>query len=222
MAFSGPSRLTKLQQELLQAFFGYEHRFFLTGGAALAGFHVGHRTTEDLDLFAEPGADLDEGASLLRAAATQCGAELRPLRTYPDFRRFLATRADETCVVDLVVDRAPALEREKQLRGAVRIDSTREIVANKLCAVLGRAEPKDLVDLQALLARGEPLERALEDAARKDAGVDPASLAFVLESISIGPEARLPGEVDPVSLEGFRRELVKRLRALAFERATRG
>ena len=44
------SRLDSLQQEVLEAFFGYESGFFLTGGAALAGFHLGHRTTKDLDI----------------------------------------------------------------------------------------------------------------------------------------------------------------------------
>jgi hypothetical protein len=43
------SRLDPFQQELLAAFFAREQRFFLTGGAALAGFHLGHRETRDLD-----------------------------------------------------------------------------------------------------------------------------------------------------------------------------
>jgi hypothetical protein len=46
------STLTQLQQDLLDAFFRREQRFFLTGGAALAGFFLGHRSTHDLDLFA--------------------------------------------------------------------------------------------------------------------------------------------------------------------------
>lgn len=45
------SKLTDLQREVLDAFFQRERGFFLTGGAALAGFHLGHRTTDDLDLF---------------------------------------------------------------------------------------------------------------------------------------------------------------------------
>ncbi len=44
------SKLTTLQHEFLDAFFQRESRFFLTGGAALAGFYLGHRETHDLDL----------------------------------------------------------------------------------------------------------------------------------------------------------------------------
>jgi hypothetical protein len=47
MDSSAPSKLTALQREVLDAFFQRERGFFLTGGAALAGFHLGHRTTDD-------------------------------------------------------------------------------------------------------------------------------------------------------------------------------
>jgi len=46
-----PSRLTAFQLELLDAFFRKTQDFYLTSGAALAGFHLGHRETHDLDLF---------------------------------------------------------------------------------------------------------------------------------------------------------------------------
>jgi hypothetical protein len=35
---------------VLEAFFRREQRFFLSGGAALAGFHLAHRRTHDLAL----------------------------------------------------------------------------------------------------------------------------------------------------------------------------
>jgi hypothetical protein len=60
MDSSPRSSLTPLQRDLLDAFFARERRFFLTGGAALAGFYFGHRTTDDLDFFTLPGTDLEE------------------------------------------------------------------------------------------------------------------------------------------------------------------
>jgi hypothetical protein len=47
--------LTALQAEVLGEFFRREQGFFLTGGAALAGFHLCHRETHDLDLFTLAG-----------------------------------------------------------------------------------------------------------------------------------------------------------------------
>jgi hypothetical protein len=215
------SRLTALQRDLLDAFFAREQRLFLTGGGALAGFYFAHRDTEDLDLFAAPGLDLAEPARALAAAAAACGAVVEPMQVYPDFRRAKAVRGDEECIVDLVVDRAPMVEQDKALFGAIRVDTLREIAANKICTLLSRSEIKDLVDLAALVDAGIDLDRAFTDAEKKEAGADPATLAWILGELSIAPDARLPGGVDPAQLLAFRDALLPRLRGLAFARARR-
>ncbi len=216
-----PSRLTALQRDLLEAFFAREGRLFLTGGGALAGFYLGHRTTEDLDLFAAPGLDLAEPAHALEDAARALGATTAARSTYPDFRRVVVTRGAETCVVDLVVDRAPMIDPAKVMIGAVRVDTEREIAANKICTLLSRSEIKDLVDLTALVRRGIDLDQAFTDARRKDAGAEPATLAWLLEQLTIAPEAVLPSGISAESLLAFRDELVKKLRAMAFAEARR-
>jgi predicted nucleotidyltransferase component of viral defense system len=212
------SRLGPLQADLLVAFFAVDHdgRFFLTGGGALGGFHLHHRTSEDLDLFTTPPADLDTAERALAAAAAACGATLRPADRFPEFRRFLAERNEERTLVDLVVDRSPQVMPEKLCFGAIRVDPLAEIAANKLCALLSRNEPKDLVDLEAILGTGIGLEEALTWAERKDAGASAANLAYVLDQWHIGPAAQLPGGADPGDLERFRLELVERLAQLAF------
>lgn len=221
MGFSTPDRLTPLQRSLLSSFFAREQRFFLTGGAALAGFYFGHRETEDLDLFTSPGVGLDDAEHALTEAATELGAAVSPLRRYADFRRFLVVCGAEECVVDLVVDRAPTIDVHKVQRGQIRVDTLREIAANKVCTLLSRSEIKDLVDLRALLESGVDLAQALADAEQKDAGVDPATLAWVLDQVSIHPEARMPYGEEPEPLDAFRRSLVVRLRGMALERVRR-
>jgi len=54
-------RLTELQILVLEGFFARERAFFLTGGAALVGFHLGHRTTKDLDLFTHDAEAFERG-----------------------------------------------------------------------------------------------------------------------------------------------------------------
>ncbi len=71
-----PERLTKLQRDLVEAFFSREHRLYLTGGGALVGFSFGHRETEDLALFATPAVDLSDAARALDDAASATGATL--------------------------------------------------------------------------------------------------------------------------------------------------
>ena len=68
------SKLNRLQQLLIDAFFEQDSDFYLTGGAALAGYHPGHRTTDDLDLFATH-ASMDEGVRALRASVACIGGE---------------------------------------------------------------------------------------------------------------------------------------------------
>jgi predicted nucleotidyltransferase component of viral defense system len=216
-----PSRLTLLQRDLLDAFFAREQRMFLTGGGALAGFYFAHRDTEDLDLFAAPGLDLADAARTLDDAAKACGAQATAMQTHADFRRAKVVRGDEECIVDLVIDRAPMIDAEKSSFGSIRVDTLREIAAKKVCTLLSRNEVKDLVDLRALLDAGADLKAALRDAEKKEAGADPATLAWLLSELRIGSEAILPGEVDPNDLIAFRDVLVPRLRAIAYERARR-
>lgn len=204
-----------LQRDLLDAFFERERDFFLTGGAALVEFYLHHRETKDLDLFGGHGADLDRAERALRDAALALGAEMQTLQRFAEFRRFSVQRRQESTIVDLAIDRAPAL-LPKRVIGKVVVDALEEIAANKLCTVLGRAEPRDLVDLMLILRTGIDLSSALSGASAKDGGADAATLAWVVGQIRIGTEAVLPAQITGAELESFRADLELRLRRLAF------
>jgi hypothetical protein len=208
------SRLTRFQAELLEAFFRKEGRFFLTGGGALAGYHLGHRETHDLDLFTLSPV-MEDGVLALRAAATETGASWQEVRTAPEFRRILLSGRDESVIVDLVVEHTAQLRPEKPRHGIVRVDPAEEIFANKLCALLGRSEVRDLVDVRALEGLGLALSAALAAGQRKDGGLTPAQLAWVLSQITIGDEAAIPGGVSPTELRDYLRGLIDRLARLA-------
>lgn len=210
------SQLTPMQEALLQAFFRHEQRFFLTGGAALAGFHLGHRTTQDLDLFVVQANLLDEAETALRAAAGDLGATLERVRTAPEFRRWLVRGRGEGVVVDLVFDRSAQGPWPKLRVGAVHIDPPQEILANKLCAILSRAEVRDLVDTLLLERSGLKIEDALPLANAKDGGLTPAQLAWILSQIRIGDDAKVPGGVTVAELRSFLADLAARLTRLAF------
>jgi predicted nucleotidyltransferase component of viral defense system len=199
----------------LDAFFELTQSFFLSGGGALAGFYLDHRETKDLDLFALPEVAIDEGVRALRSAAAAIGATAESVQEYPDFRRFKVSRGVELTLVDLVIDRAPQLVDQKPSFGAVRVDAIEEIAANKVCSLLGRAEIRDLVDLKELVDRGHSLEDLLDRARQKDAGVNPATIAWVLSQLHIGPRSALPTGFAADALEAFRSQLVERLTKMA-------
>jgi hypothetical protein len=119
-------------------------------------------------------------------------------------------------VADIVRDLAPQIDTEKPVRDGIRIDSPREIMANKLCTLLSRGELRDLVDVMALEQAGHRVEEHLEFAARKDAGLTPAQLAWVLSQLEIGEDASPPGDVLPEDLREYLDDLVRRLSEAAY------
>lgn len=212
MTASCPSRLTSLQHRFLRAFAARSTAFFLTGGAVLAGWVLGHRQTEDLDLFTTDDRAMSEGDRLVRGAAAEIGATAESVQSQPDFRRYLVRSGAESIVVDLARDRAPQLY-PKVSREGVPMDTVEEIVANKVCALVGRSEIRDLVDLYYLEQAGFPVERFLPDAMRKDSGVTPATVAWILSGLTI-PSA-LPAGLDRDALRAFAQGLEQRMRRLA-------
>jgi hypothetical protein len=209
------SKLTSLQIDFLDAFFRREDRFFLTGGAALAGFHLGHRETHDLDLFTLSDA-LDDGLAIVTEIARQWEASLEAIHTSPDFRRLLLRRGAEGVVIDLVRERVQQMVPEKPLISGIRVDPPEEILANKLCTLLERAEIRDLVDVRALEMAGCRVEDALPFAALKDTGLTSAQLSWVLNQIELGDDLVPPGNVSTEELRRYLADLIARLARMAF------
>lgn len=213
------SRLTPLQRDVLWAFFARERRFFLSGGGALVGFYLFHRETTDLDLFA-PEAILDEGLEALEAVAGELGATVEPLGSGPSIRRCSLRRGDQSVKVDLVWEPVPQWFPEKRSIDGILVDPPQEILANKLGALLGRLEVRDLVDVLALEREGFRVEDAIAAAMEKEGGLTPAQLADLLASWPLAPDSPIPSGFSFDELDGFRRDLIRRLRRLAFPEGT--
>ena len=63
------SKLSPLQHDFVEAFFREPSAYFLTGGGALAGFYLGHRTTDDLDLFCPAVEAMDRSVQRFRRSS---------------------------------------------------------------------------------------------------------------------------------------------------------
>ncbi len=209
------SKLNNLQNDFLQEFFSRENHFYLSGGAALVGFYLGHRETNDLDLFTLEN-EIENGFALARDVAGTFGATIEPLQTAPDFRRLLVRRGDEAIVVDLIREYVFQLDRKKLEIDGIRIDSAEEILANKLCALLSRSEIRDLVDVRALEKAGFDLEDALVAAQKKDTGLTAGQLTWVLSQIRFGGDLVPPGGISAEELKEYLIDLITRLQKLAF------
>jgi hypothetical protein len=226
MSSSAPSKLTSFQHEVLDAFFERERGFFLTGGAALAGFHLGHRTTEDLDLFTLQRAAFERGLAVLADVAAAVGATLEVRKDKLGSKRGALRRGDEDVVVDLVHDMSWQLHREKLERGRCVIDPADEILANKLVAIrsvlsdgrrpsIGSPEDRDLVDAMLLERLGHPAEAAMPATLTKNGGCTPATLVRLLAEVTVPDDVELPAGVAPAELRTYLADLSQRLQALA-------
>lgn len=215
MVSSAPSKLTAFQREVLDAFFQRERGFFLTGGAALAGFHLGHRTTDDLDLFTLQQAAFERSRFVVADVAAAIGAQLDIRQDAPGFKRVVLSRGDEGLVVDLVKDVSAQLHPGKLERDHIVVDPADEILANKLTAIVGRAEKRDLIDVMLLERAGYPVDAALPAALAKDGGCTPATLAWLLSEVKIPDGIELPAGVPPAELRAYLVELIRRLLVLA-------
>lgn len=158
-----------------------ERSFFLTGGTALAVFYLHHRVSDDLDLFTLEPAILSELEHWIRA---QWKGACSKIKEGPDFLSFLLGETKVEFVRDPLsnADPRPAAELESGRR--IPVDNLRNIVSNKLGAMVSRQEPKDFVDFYFIikLHPGLDMEKAFQDARQKDAIFDdPPTAAFQLE-----------------------------------------
>jgi len=208
-------RLSALQRDIVRALAQRNRGFFLTGGGVLVGL-LGHRTTDDLDLFTTDDAAMADADGLARALGAVVGALLESLQTSPDHRRYLFSRGDESTRVDFVRDRGVQL-MEKPIRDGVAMDSVEEIVANKITTLASRSEIRDVVDLYCLEQAGYRIEDHLDGALRKDAGATPATIAWLLSTFRV-PQ-RLPGEVPRDAIVAYIGNLEARMRKLALPQA---
>jgi len=204
------SKLSPLQRWILALLRGCDPRWTLTGGGALVGYVLGHRTTRDLDLFFKGLWQLDTLPREIEGTLRAAGLEVRSVRSAPAFHRLEVRDEQEAVLVDLVAEPIPPIEVATELEPGILVDTPHELLVNKVCALFGRVAIRDLVDVAALLEAGGDLERALRDAPRKDGGFSPPSLAWVLQSLEVEKLAQSAG-YDGAALCAFRDHLVDRL-----------
>ncbi|MEW6184774.1 MAG: nucleotidyl transferase AbiEii/AbiGii toxin family protein [Thermodesulfobacteriota bacterium] len=178
----------------------FQRDFFLTGGTALSVFYLGHRVSEDLDLFSIDPLDLSEIDFWIK---TQWVGQSVKIKESPTFLSFLIQEVK----VDLVIDPLSAREEREILSfgngSFLRVDTLNSIVTNKFCTIAGRLEPKDFIDFYFILKRFPELDiMDLYQQSRKKDGIfdDPPSVAyqiengvaFIKENPSLWPQTHIP------------------------------
>lgn len=202
------SGLDEIQRRVLEVVARSGVPWRLTGGAALVGYYLHHRTTQDLEFFLEaPG--FDQQPRELIGFLMDAGFQVTPRQRTPGFVRLEVAVEGSSVLVDLVAEPMATIEDPEVQPPGVRVDTPHEILVNKLTALMSRSELRDLEDVRQLVGAGGDLSRALADAPRKDGSFSPPTLAWVLNQAPLDRAGELGFDVD--ALAAFRDALLHRL-----------
>jgi len=132
-----------LQDRVLEIVFRIESEFYLTGGTCLSRFYQEKRYSDDLDFFTHNSKRFNYAvknivAELVNSFSVDYEVEARD---------FVRIRVNGTLQVDFVNDRAKRYREPMVLGNGYKIDTIENILSNKLTAVLGRDNPKDIFDI---------------------------------------------------------------------------
>ncbi len=147
-----PNILTGTQERALRIIAHDEklrERFYLTGGTALAGFYLGHRYSEDLDLFSFEEVDPMGIDVFLKTHKNEFGFDFAQYQQSMNRNLyFLKFGASE---LKMEFTYFPFTQIEKPMEeGGLRIDSPLDIAVNKLFTIYQRSTARDYIDLYML------------------------------------------------------------------------
>jgi predicted nucleotidyltransferase component of viral defense system len=135
--------LYELQDRVMDIVFGLGSEFYLTGGTCLSRFYQAKRYSDDLDFFTNDSPRFSFAVREIRATLAK---ELQ-ISLQTETKHFVRLVIDGRLQVDFVNDSVlrdamPIITPQGYL-----IDTIDNILSNKLTALIGRDNPKDMFDL---------------------------------------------------------------------------
>jgi predicted nucleotidyltransferase component of viral defense system len=140
-------KLYLLQNKFLKWWSTLNLPFYLTGGTALHRFYLNYRYSEDLDFFTNNNPLYSQYIAFVKKNIEnkfKINTE-RALFT-EDFTRFFVIENDVYLKIELVNDTNNQNHLPINYKFGL-IDNLSNILANKLTAIIGRDEPKDVFDI---------------------------------------------------------------------------
>lgn len=174
--------LTPFQKKVLDAFSNFSgsfSNFYLTGGTALAEFHLHHRYSEDLDFFSELEPSPVSIKTYMRKLREQI-PEISSVeyRVIFGLHTCLLTHPKGSLKIDFNYYPFSRIEQGKKY-GKLSVDSLLDIAVNKIQTVATKPRSRDFIDLYLIhKTQGWSMDYLLKEARIKfDWYVDPLHLA---------------------------------------------
>lgn len=171
--------LTKFQKEVLKIMGKNEffrNNFYWCGGTALSYCYLKHRLSEDSDFFSK---DLFAQEVLLKKF-NELGLEKIGYFEKLNRQRFIVKRGKRNLQLEFVYFPFKPIGGLKLIKEFnIKINSLKDLAANKILAVYERHEPKDVFDIYFILHKKRfNLKKLLEDVNKKfGVEIDEADLA---------------------------------------------
>ena len=137
--------LYPLQDKVLKILSEIKTEFYLTGGTALSRGYLNHRYSDDLDFFVNQNNNFVNLAEIILRQLSQLKTEINIKSD-----TYYSIMVNDKLKIDLVNDSGKHLGKFKKLPLYLQTDNIENILANKLTAIIGRDEPKDVVDIWAI------------------------------------------------------------------------
>lgn len=155
MAHIDFKKLYHLQDEILKVIFQKDTEFYLTGGTCLNRFYFENRYSDDLDLFTHFSNTFSYSAREIIDRISRDNYALQKQVDSKDFIRIQIMKNNVLLQVDFVNDRVKRFGDFRYHQG-YKLDNPLNILSNKITAVMGRDNPKDIFDI-CLIARNMPM-----------------------------------------------------------------
>lgn len=136
-------KLYALQDKVLDVVFTVEDEFYLTGGTALSRFYQEKRYSDDLDFFTNSSSRFNYAVKNIINELSKFFEVEYELES----RDFIRVKINNLLQVDFVNDRVPRYKEASILKNGYKIDTIENILSNKITAVIGRDNPKDIFDI---------------------------------------------------------------------------
>jgi Nucleotidyl transferase AbiEii toxin, Type IV TA system len=165
---------------------GGRYGLALAGGYAVSAHGMGSRPSGDVDLFTswQRRGEFPELAAAVVAALESAGYKATVIMSAETFRRLILTDPADGSEekVELSVDWRAHEPVQLDVGPVLHAD---DAVANKVCALFGRALPRDFLDVDAAIMSGRYTRgQLLELAAEADRGFDRLLFADALGALS--------------------------------------
>lgn len=143
-------KLYQIQDKVLLALKPVLSSFYLTGGTALGRYYINHRFSEDLDFFLNKSDTFQSSVKTIEKVLISKFSLLKQESiVHEDFVRYYIEDEESILKIEFVNDIAYRCGVPNLYRYGF-IDTPLNILTNKLTAIVGRDEPKDVFDIYTL------------------------------------------------------------------------